>query len=51
MLSNAGFEIICWNSGWQEGLTAYDLRSFYATKTVGIVNNEISTLIDEFINL
>ncbi|MEM9001864.1 MAG: hypothetical protein AAGB24_16520 [Bacteroidota bacterium] len=51
MLSDAGFEIVCWNSGWQEGLTAYDLRSFYATKTVGPINNELSKFINEFKNL
>lgn len=51
MLSENGFEIVCWNSGWQEGLTAYDLRSFYATKTVGITNNELIDFTAEFKNL
>ena len=51
LLSAAGFEILCWNSGWQEGLTAYDLRSFYATKTVGSANNELSGFTNEFKNL
>ncbi|MEL6974953.1 MAG: hypothetical protein AAGL29_06095 [Bacteroidota bacterium] len=51
LLSSAGFEILCWNSGWQEGLTAYDLRSFYATKTVSSANNELSSFTNEFKNL
>lgn len=51
LLSEAGFEILCWNSGWQEGLTAYDLRSFYATKTVSSASNELSGFTNEFKNL
>ena len=51
MLAEAGFKIICWNSGWQEGLAAYDLRSFYATKTVGIMNNELTLFTTEFKSL
>lgn len=51
LLSAAGFEILCWNSGWQEGLAAYDLRSFYATMTVSSQDNEIQEFTSEFKDL
>ncbi|MEM6723989.1 MAG: hypothetical protein AAF598_08120 [Bacteroidota bacterium] len=51
LLAEANFKIVCWNSGWQEGLTAYDLRSFFATKTVQGPNNEMIPFTQEFKDL
>ncbi len=48
LLANAGFEILCWNSGWQEFRTAYDLRSFFATLTVEGAANEITVFTNAF---
>lgn len=50
-LFDAGFKVACWNSGWQEGLTDYDLRAFYATKTVNSNQNEVSLLTIQFKDL
>lgn len=51
LLAQYNFKILCWNSGWQEGLTEYDLRSFFATKTVQGQDNSIDIFINEFIEL
>lgn len=48
LLAGAGFKVLCWTTGWQQGLTAYDLRSLYATKTVASSSqNGISSLIND----
>ncbi len=48
LLADAGFVILCWNSGWQEGKPDYDLRSIRATLSVSDAINEVDLLKREF---
>ncbi len=48
LLAKAGFVILCWNSGWQEGKPIYDVRTLFANRTVVGESNTVDLFVGEF---